>query len=249
MRRMIVALALGCLVSACAGSQYAFDAKGFRSDENHYRVPYQAGTKSLLGPEWSVTNFKHDDAGNPTEILEQGEYSGDINWTSADGETTSVSTLVYDLLLSHRSNATIWLRVMPIPQELINKHIKVLAENYVNNLNGAAGTGYFGKDLRTRRIATQIIKSEPISLLGAHAHAVTFDMVDLDQLQMNPNAPRTRVEIVLAQTNFAKSLGGSQRFRVPGYLLAGYSNDAGAFDEQLATFRRFAMSIQRTPAD
>jgi hypothetical protein len=249
MHRIIVSLTLGCVLSACAGSQQHFDATGFRSDENHYRVPFQEGTKSLLGPEWSVTNFRHDGAGNPTEILEGSEYTGDVNWTSVDGETTSLSVLVYDLLLSHRTNATIWLRVVPIPHELLNKHIKILAENYVNNLNGAAGTGYFGTDIHTRRVATKIIKSEPISLLGAHAHAVTFDLVDLNQLEMDENAPRTRIEIVLAQTNFVKELGGSQKYRVPGYLLVGYSNDAPVFDEHLATFRRFAMSIQRTPAD
>lgn len=249
MPRIILSVALIFVLCACGGSQQFFDSTGFRSTQNHYRVPYAAGSKSLLGPDWRVANFKFDDRGNPVEMFEKGDYRGELEWTTADGETVRVTATIYDLLLSHSSNAAIWLRVLPVPHELLSKDVQVLAENYVNNLSGAADTGYFGKQVHTRRVATKIVASEPISLLGRPAHAVTFEVVDLDQLEMDPNAPRTRAEIVLAQTNFVKTVDFAQTFQVPGYLLVGYSNDASRFDEHLGTFRRFAMSIALAPAE
>ena len=44
-------------------------------------------------------------------INERVSDTSDFSWTYSDGATGTVSALLYDLELSHRSNARIWVRV------------------------------------------------------------------------------------------------------------------------------------------
>lgn len=249
MHRIAALILIVVASSACAGTTVGFDSTGFRSTQNHYRIPYKQGSKSLLGPEWRVENFRHDDQGNPVELIEGGTNEGTLEWRYSDGVVRQASTTIYDLDLSHSTNAAIWVRVIPIPQHLRRKQLDVLSENYVNNLTGSVETGYFSDRPPTRRVATKIIESEAIGLLGSRAHIVRFDMVDLDQLELDENAPRTRAEIVLVKTRFRKAIKDGPVFDVPAYLLLGYSNDEAAFEEHIGTFRRFAQSIELVPSE
>jgi hypothetical protein len=87
-----------------------------------------------------------------------------------------------------------------------------------------------------RRVATKIIESKSASVAGQPAHEVVFDLVNLDQLQLDPQAPRTRIRAMFIVTRTKKTLGGTRRVRrpaVPAVLFVGYSAVAGTFDSQI----------------
>ena len=70
-----------------------------------------------------------------------------------------------------------------------------------------------------------------------------FEVVNLDQLEHDPNAPRSKVELVLVATPFSKRARGAAH-TVPAYLLFGYINDAPMFDQQLADFRELVLRVR-----
>lgn len=237
-----LALLLSCV--GCARQLSRFDTTGFHSAENAYSIRYADAAQGLLiSPEWRVTNFEYEN-GRPTRPLTQGELESELTWRYRSGDTGRVKTQTFEVQLSHNSNAVIWVRLLPLPVDVRHKNVQVLAENYVNNLSGNAYSSYLGSAVDERRVATKILRSQSIGFNGLHAHVVTFDLVSVDQLQLDPNAPRTRVEMVLVRTPFYKTLQNGTEFQVPAYLLIGYANDAAAFDSQLATFRRFAQQFE-----
>ena len=87
-----------------------------------------------------------------------------------------------------------------------------------------------------RRVATKIIESRAASVAGQPAHEVVFDLVNLDQLQLDPQAPRTRIRATFIEIPTKKILTSSRRVRrpaVPAVLFVGYSAVSGAFDSQI----------------
>jgi len=245
-RSFVRDLALGVLLVAggCGKSLSHFDTVGFHSAENPYSIRYaDAGQALLISPEWRVTNFEYED-GRPSRPITEGDFESSLTWSFKGGESDTVQTETFELRLSHNTNATIWVRLLPIPNDLLHKKVEFLAENFVNNLSGSAYNDYLGAGVDERRVATQILESKTIGFQGHHAHVVTFDLVSVDQLQLDQNAPRTRVEMVLVRTSFLKTLRNSFEFQAPAYLLLGYSNDAAQFESQLATFRSFTQQIE-----
>lgn len=231
-------------VVGCGSSGAYFDASGFHSAENPYSIRYaQAASGVLISSEWRVANFEYED-GQPSHPITRGEFESALTWVYRDGVAGTVRTETFDLKLSHNTNAAIWVRMLPIPFALLHKKVAFLAENFVNNLSGNVYNEYFGIGPAERRVATQILESKAIGFFGLPAQMVRFDLVSVDQLELDPNAPRTRVEMVLVRTRFVKTLHNGQTFRAPAYLLIGYSNDAVRFDSQLADFRRFASQIE-----
>ena len=239
-----VGLALSVVLIGCGAGLGRFDEIGFHSTENPYRIRYaKPATRELISQEWRVTNFSYSD-GQPHAPLTRDEFVSSLTWTYLDGSTGTVTTQAFDLRISHTTNASIWVRMLPVPRVLSGKQIKFMAENYVNNLSGTAYTYYLGSAVEERRVATQILESESVMFGRYRAHAVTFDVVSLDQLEMNANAPRTRVQMFLVRAPFQKRLEGNQIFKVGALLQFIYSNDAESFDEQLPTFRSLLKRVE-----
>ena len=232
------------VLAGCGHGPAYFDASGFHSTDNPYSIHYADPQRQLLiSDEWTLTNYEHH-GGRPTKAMTKGAFEGSLSWRFRDGEVHTVKTTTFELELSHNSNAVIWVRLLPIPADLLHKKVEFLAENFVNNLSGNAYSSYLGSGVDERRVATKILSSQPIGLRGLHAQIITFDLVSLDQLELDPNAPRTRVDLVLARTNFRKVLDNSTPFEVPAYLLVAYANDAEHFESQLDTFRAFVRQIE-----
>ena len=66
----------------------------------------------------------------------------------------------------------------------------------------------------------------------------------MDQLEMDPDAPRERARVLLVEGSFMKKvsmgshrgLGGGGSTEVPAVLLIGYANDMAYFDSKVADF-------------
>lgn len=232
---------IGC---ASAAHPY-FDRAGFHGGEESYLIRYhKPGTALLLPGNWRVTNFRTVKDGLPTDMKTLDAYKSTLTWTYGNGATSRVTTTTYDLVLSHPSEAMIWVRILPVPGEMRNKAVKVIAEGWANHISGSLYTGYLDSGPDEVRIATEIIQSEQVLIANRPARLVTFDAANVDQLELNRNAPRTRVMIAVVKGAWRKTLEASSgHVTVPGVLFVAYSHAAKDFDSLLPQFKAFLEQI------
>jgi hypothetical protein len=185
----------------------------------------------------------------PTEEMTKGRFTSTFPWELADGSPSKIETTTYELLIEHNTNATIWVRLVPTPRSLQGKMIRVLAENYVNNLTGNVYSDYFDSEPSERRISTKILESESTRVMDHGAQRVRFEIVNLDQLEHDANAPRTQAEIILVNVVHKKKARGRNVSHVPALFLLGYANDAAMFDSHYPDFRDLVERIRAAPAD
>jgi hypothetical protein len=228
------------LLFGCAATKSGrFDARGFRAADDAYTIRWVEQGGGLLGADWHVDNFSYEN-GKPAKPKTKGKYETELDWPAADGSTLHLSTTLYDLRLSHvKSNGVIWARVLPLPPEMNGKRLGVVAENWANDLSGTVFDAPLLASRRSKRLATKIVESEATRVAGHAAQAVTFEVVDLDQRELDANAPRTKVRALFVEGKLRKLLEGHDRtYDVSGCLFIGYANDAATFDQLRPTFDR-----------
>ena len=222
--------------AGCASTAPRFVQGGLRVPDNDYVIANRPGSAELIDASWRATNFAHRD-GRPTEALDVGSYRSALRWTLENGRQLDAEVRTYDLFLSHSSNARVWIRMVPLPHDLRNKRIDVLAKRFVNGLSADIGTDFFRDGYTERRVATDMKKIERTTVFGRQAAAVTFEAVNLNQLELNPNAPRIRVELVLCEVPMIATFLDSGR-KVRALPMIAYAHDAERFDEHLAAFHQ-----------
>jgi hypothetical protein len=142
--------------------------------------------------------------------------------------------LRYDLKLVHRRrNAELFVRSVPLGQGRRESELRVLARDYVESV---AGAGYVNVQLGAiavgieRRYATRVIEEHPFVVSGFAAWAVTFDVANVDQLQMSDDASFERVRVVLVRTNLGWRSGDHM---YPVLLIVGYASHPDDFAQDL----------------
>ena len=80
------------------------------------------------------------------------------------------------------------------------------------------------------RTASKIIESKAREVGGQPAREVTFDVVDVDQLQLDPQARRTRIRAVFIHAPLVKEFLGTG-WVSPAFLFVAYVSDERHFDE------------------
>lgn len=247
MRSGVIALWVALCALGCV-AQSAFTPTGFKPQERKYEIGYLAETESLTERGWRIANYQYS-KGVPTEEMTKGRFTSTFPWELADGSPSKIETTTYELLIEHNTNATIWVRLVPTPRSLQGKMIRVLAENYVNNLTGNVYSDYFDPEPSERRISTKILESESTRVMDHGAQRVRFEIVNLDQLEHDANAPRTQAEIILVNVVHKKKARGRNVSHVPALFLLGYANDAAMFDTHYPDFRDLVDRIRAAPAD
>jgi len=167
----------------------------------------------------------------------------ELQWVTESGSIEKYKIRTVDLLMRHReSNGTIWSRMLFIPHEFRGKALKVLVENYANSITGGRFyAGYLNNAPRLERVASQILLSEAASVDGLPAHDVVLEVADVDQLELDKGAPRSRAELVLVGAEFARPLGLTEE---TAYMMLGYVNDRADFARYHDAFRRFVSRIR-----
>lgn len=233
-----------------------FDEWGFIHAEYGYRVVHRdkvngSVTEGLMDDAWLFDNVYAKDqhllVKQTPEYTTKFEMDGD-----GDGKTDFTETaLLYDLRFKHRSHdAVIFVRSVPISSDLAQKDLRVLVQRYIDEVSGA---GYEAVQIggvnkvAEQRFAAELRDRGPGTVAGQEAYQATFDVANVDQLRVSPNARRTRVRIVFARTPFMHESvtdAAWKRHQFPVLLVAVYANlpedfvrDSQAFGDLLGRIK------------
>src|SRR5690606_25328911 len=98
-------------------------------------------------------------------------------------------------------DARLSLSVFPIEQQLENTDLEVLAREYVDAASGAGSVevdwGDERKSTVEKRFASRILDIEPVSVGGYEAVGVTFEVANVDQLQLSDESRWIRARMLL----------------------------------------------------
>jgi hypothetical protein len=148
-------------------------------------------------------------------------------------------------------DAVVFVRTLPIGGDLRDKDLRVLVQRYIDEVSGA---GYEAVQLNgqtvvaEQRFAAELRERGNAKLAGQDAYQATFDVANVDQLKVSPNARRTRVRIVFARTPFEHVLprtpGMIAGVKYPVLMVAGYATMPEDFDKDLPAFTNLLGRIQ-----
>ena len=230
-----------------------FRAEGVRSRDVAYSVKYlDPSSWRLLPREWKLDNYFYSEEGKPVTQKDDGLYCREIWWTLSDGRSKKVDLVVHDLKYLHNSGAVLSVRRVPVPFQMRAMKLSAVAEEWANSNNGTVvefsfdskgntAESSFSAGLLAKRTASKLIDSQPRAVSGRPAREVTFDLVDVDQLQFNPQAPRTRVRALFIPAQMEKRLGFDEI--VPAFLLVAYAHDADKFDTLVPDYESLVSRI------
>lgn len=233
MKSLVSAVAAGVLavgLLACGPpATVAFDGYGYKHQKYGYRLLNQSGDK-LLPPEWQLDNLYW----TPAKKLEQkhtpdylATFSFDMN---GDGATDRDERgFLYDLRFKHtKRDATIWVRTLPISTDLREKDLRVLVQRYVDEVSGAGfeavQLGPNSIIIREKRYAASVISRGSFTVAKQEAFETTFDVANVDEVAVSPNARKTRVRIALVRTPFTYPKKQLDKVEFPVLMLVGYAN-------------------------
>jgi hypothetical protein len=232
---MFVLLAASVLASGCSPSLLELRHDGVYQLRVDYRIRSDnpAGY-GFVSPEWRIDNFAM--ASRPPRPKNGSDYMSIVSFDHQDDGRVDARERVlrYDLKLVHRRrNAELFVRSVPLGQGRRESELRVLARDYVESV---AGAGYVNVQLGAiavgieRRYATRVIEEHPFVVSGFAAWAVTFDVANVDQLQMSDDASFERVRVVLVRTNLGWRSGDHM---YPVLLIVGYASHPDDFAQDL----------------
>jgi len=139
--------------------------------------------------------------------------------------------------LHRRSGAVIWLSTFPLSDEYQETDLRVLGERYVEAVAGGAGyaTIRLGKPVETyeKRFATRVLTTRDTQVDGAPALEITFEVANVDQLELSSESRMRVVRVVMVRPGFQLRLNGAD-YRV--LVILGHSALPAAFERSLADF-------------
>jgi hypothetical protein len=238
---VLLALVLG---AGCA-STFGFQPNGFRGESGAYLVDYLEPSKyRLLPPEWHLDNYDRGYGGRPGDQKKLGMYRDQIEWTLPDGTDRTVELVVHDLKYLHSSGAVLTVRRVPVPYQMRTMKLSAVAEKWANSHNGSVLEFSFNSENRqkaeatmvAKRTASKLVDSQARTVDGHPAREVTFDVVDVDQLQFNQQAPRRRVRALFIHASIEKELSSAYVGKVPAVLVVAYAHDEDKFDSLVPDF-------------
>lgn len=211
---------------------------GFLHEELPYQVASRSGTQELMGSDWLLDNFykkkgqwlpKKND-----EYLDRLQFDID-----GDGRYEEARMFYnYDLRFLHRKRSSvIWLSTFPLSDEHAETDFKVLAERYVEAIAGGTGqaTIQLGRRVRTadRRYSTRMLGMRDVSVSGQPALEFTFEVANVDQLELARDSRVRHVRIVMLRPGYHVPIG---KARYRALMVLGCSAMPGDFNAALPDF-------------
>lgn len=226
-------------------SRGAVSAKGFSQTKFGYEVAAQKD--GIVGAEWQLDNFVYDQSElvPKKSDLYVTNYHLDLDG-DGDGDADShPRELLYDLRYTHRERSSVvWLRTFPISASLKTKALRVLLNDYVEEISGA---GYEAVLLSRnhlvvleKRFAANVLEETPAQVAGREAYVATLEVANVDQLSLAPKSRTKKVRIALIRTPFTYEHLGTE---FPVLMLAGFASLPDDFAKDLPVYERFLGEI------
>ena len=240
-------LVLVAALLACGRKQTsspaAVTAAGYRHGTYYYHVQ-AAPDGRLMPPAWNLDNFQtgQKDLKPKTGGIYMTNYELDVD---GDGKFESIQGVpTYDLRFKHAEDAgVIFLRTIPISQDMGAKNLRVMMTDFVE---GVAGAGYEVVSLNQgsqvvveKRYAAAVVDEGPAELAGVEAYFATMDVANLDQVKVDPKARKDRVQLVILHTKFSYQPPrnvSKQPTQFPVLMVLGYANQEQDFARGLPEF-------------
>jgi hypothetical protein len=214
--------------SGCASAGWGFTDTAFVAKESGYTISYaEPANHLILPPDWELDNYFRNQKGKPDREKDQGIYRDTMDWVDATGHSERVEYVIYDLKWRHGNGSTLAVCTVAVPPRHRNLRLSAFAEEWANEYSGMQFSFKRGEAHRT---ASKIVESKARQVGGHAAREITFDVVDVDQLQLDANAPRTRIRAVFVQAALAKEFlhpGGG----APAFLFVAYVSDQRKFNK------------------
>jgi hypothetical protein len=235
------------LASGCATSNIGFTDRQFVGEGGSYGIEYAYGTTSdarakwlLAPPNWDLENYEHDRDGRPHEAKTEGIYRDTIDWVSASGKSERLNYVIYDLKLRHGNGSILAVCTVAVPPRLRNLRLSAFAEEWANSYSGMS---FSFQQAEARRTASKIVETKARQVGGRPAREVTFDVVNVDQLQLDADAPRMRIRAVFVQAPLVKQFLDSG-LAPPAFLLVAYVSDEKKFDKLVGDYEGLLARIR-----
>jgi hypothetical protein len=250
-------LVTGCAELLATSPGVTSAASQFRSDGYHhprygYGVRYLGGSAAqLLGTEWVLDNFTLEQ-GVPQSMKEGKAYTVKRTYDLDDDgvvDKTVEDEPLFDLRFEHRRlGAVIWLRTLPISTSLGERDLRVLAQNYVKEVSGAGITAVeFGPGTTVaveQRFASRPLSESACALGVREAHRIDFEVANVDQLELSPDARWERARIVLLRPGFVHNEANLfKKGQFPVLMIAGLVSNPEDFDSVAPAFHQFLQLI------
>jgi hypothetical protein len=234
-RVCIASLGLGAvLASACSQPIHlgTFGTTSFDLVRDHYRITYDSDRR-VMNRDWLVENF---------QITERGDI-GPAKWTPAylrsvspdmndDGRPERPVALPrFDLHMTHsRDGTSLWTQTTPVSGAVGMRDLEVIAHDFVDRVGGGSYIEIdWGADaIRERHVGTIIREEGPVRVDEVDAYWVTFDMVSVDQREVNADHQGERVTVVVMRpdSRWTREERFSQADGLPMLVMAGYASRA-----------------------
>lgn len=239
---MLVAALLAC-GRRQASSSATVTAAGYRHGTYFYHVQAMPDGR-LMPTAWNLDNFQagQKDLKPKTGGIYLTNYELDVD---GDGKFESIQEVpTYDLRFKHAVDAgVIFLRTIPISQDMRAKNLRVMMTDFVE---GVAGAGYEVVTLNQgsqivveKRYAAAVVDEGPAELAAADAYFATMDVANLDQVKVDPKARKDRVQLVILHTKFTYQPPrnvSKEPTQFPVLMVAGYGNQEQDFARGLPEF-------------
>ena len=226
--RARLGIAFILFTAGCASAGWGFTDAAFVGKDRGYSIGYlETATYSVVPTDWELDNYFKNQQGRPGREKDQGIYVDTMDWVDVTGRSERVDYVIYDLKWRHGNGSTLAVCTVAVPPRHRNLRLSAFAEEWANEYSGMQFSFKRGEAHRT---ASKIVESKARQVGGRAAREVTFDVVDVDQLQLDANAPRTRIRAVFVQAALAKEFlhpGGG----APAFLFVAYVNDQRKFDK------------------
>lgn len=225
---LLAAAALSSLFGPGCVASVGFTDAGYVAKQSAYAIRYVEPTKwEVLADDWDLDNYYTNDKGKPYKQKVLGIYRDTVDWVSDSGTSYQLTYVVHDLKFRHGNGSQLVVATVAVPPRLRNLRLSAFAEEWANSYNGMQFSFKRGEG---RRTASKIVSSKAREVGGRPARELTFDVVDVDQLQLDAEAPRTRVRAVFVQAPLVKQFLSAGEIS-PAFLFVAYASSEKKFEK------------------
>jgi hypothetical protein len=220
----------GGTVTGCATTP-RLEGRALIGALEQYEIATLGNSREILPASWHLMGYTPRKGDRPQKRRYSSSERVKIAWPGPYKEHDDVVWWTgWDAEFSHQSsNGSVLVGAIPRHPDVPSRNIDIIAKNIANDVSGSElSLGWraaYGK-----RVASKIVSGQSIVLGGVSAYRVTFDVVNLDQREHDPNSPETRIDLVLSSASVIVRVEDDGPGRnVQALLMLIHSNDVASY--------------------